>query len=148
MTLNQSENSKLIWMIAGGLTALILLLLTYLWIGSNTEENASATPTATVPTQKKEKVAPVTAASPQAVEQSTASEPVASTLIDEKILKDEIPKNASLAKEEVAKLDDIQKQLNEQEKNLASQHSDADQLIKLKEEQIKLLEQQLAAQNK
>lgn len=147
MTLNQSENSKLIWMIAGGLTALILLLLTYLWIGSNTEENASATPTATVPTQKKEKVAPVTA-SPQAVEQSTASEPVTSTLIDEKILKDEIPKNASLAKEEVAKLDDIQKQLNEQEKNLASQHSDADQLIKLKEEQIKLLEQQLAAQNK
>lgn len=144
MTLNQSENSKLIWMIAGGLTALILLLLTYLWIGSNTEENASATPKATVPTQK---VAPVTA-SPQAVEQSTASEPVASTLIDEKILKDEIPKNASLAKEEVAKLDDIQKQLNEQEKNLASQHSDADQLIKLKEEQIKLLEQQLAAQNK
>lgn len=147
MTLNQSENSKLIWMIAGGLTALILLLLTYLWIGSNTEENASATPTVTVPTQKKGKVAPVTA-SPQAVEQSTASEPVASTLIDEKILKDEIPKNASLAKEEVAKLDDIQKQLNEQEKNLASQHSDADQLIKLKEEQIKLLEQQLAAQNK
>ena len=147
MTLNQSENSKLIWMIAGGLTALILLWLTYLWIGSNTEENASATPTATVPTQKKGKVAPVTA-SPQAVEQSTASEPVASTLIDEKILKDEIPKNASLAKEEVAKLDDIQKQLNEQEKNLASQHSDADQLIKLKEEQIKLLEQQLAAQNK
>lgn len=147
MTLNQSENSKLIWMIAGGLTALILLLLTYLWIGSNTEENASATPTATVPTQKKEIAASVTA-SPQAVEQSTASEPVASTLIDEKILKDEIPKNASLAKEEVAKLDDIQKQLNEQEKNLASQHSDADQLIKLKEEQIKLLEQQLAAQNK
>lgn len=147
MTLNQSENSKLIWMIAGGLTALILLLLTYLWIGSNTEENASATPTATVPTQKKEKVAPVTAP-PQTVEQSTASELVASTLIDEKILKDEIPKIASLAKEEVAKLDDIQKQLNEQEKNLASQHSDADQLIKLKEEQIKLLEQQLAAQNK
>ena len=56
------------------------------------------------------------------------------------------PENASLAKEEVAKLDDIQSQLKEQEKSLQAQHKDADELVKLKEEQIKLLEAQLAAQ--
>ena len=55
-----------------------------------------------------------------------------------------MPENASLAKEEVAKLDDIQVQLNEQKATLDAQHSDADQLIQLKEEQIKLLEAQLA----
>ena len=63
-----------------------------------------------------------------------------------KMVKDEVPQNESLAKEEVARLDDIQKQLDEQAKILKSQHADADQLIKLKEEQIKLLEQQLSTQ--
>ena len=68
-------------------------------------------------------------------------------LVKESILKDKIPENTSLAKEEVAKLEDIQKQLDDQQQNLKSQHADADQLIKLKEEQIKLLQQQIAAQN-
>ena len=44
----------------------------------------------------------------------------------------------------MAKLDDIQSQLNEQEAMLKAQHADADELITLKEEQIKLLEAQLA----
>ena len=69
-------------------------------------------------------------------------------MVNESILKDSVPENSSLAKEEVAKLDDIQKQLDEQQQNLKSQHADADQLLKLKEEQVKLLEQQLAAQAK
>ena len=55
-----------------------------------------------------------------------------------------MPENAALAKEEIAKLEDIQSQLTEQEKTLKAQHTDADQLIKLKEEQIKLLEAQLS----
>ncbi len=53
-------------------------------------------------------------------------------------------RNAALAKEEVAKLDDIQNQLNDQRALLKQQHNDADELIKLKEEQIKILEAQLA----
>ena len=81
------------------------------------------------------------------VEQSAASETANVELVKESILKDKIPENTSLAKEEVAKLEDIQKQLDDQQQNLKSQHADADQLIKLKEEQIKLLQQQIAAQN-
>ena len=44
----------------------------------------------------------------------------------------------------MAKLDDIQNQLNDQRALLKQQHNDADELIKLKEEQIKILEAQLA----
>ena len=85
----------------------------------------------------------------QPLEETVASTPAIESnqaLVNESILKDEVPQNESLAKEEVARLDDIQKQLDEQAKILKSQHADADQLIKLKEEQIKLLEQQLSAQ--
>ena len=65
-------------------------------------------------------------------------------LVDEKILKTAVPENESLAKEEVAKLEDIQMQLKDQEAILKAQHADADDLVALKEEQIKLLEAQLA----
>ena len=68
-------------------------------------------------------------------------------MVDEKILKAPVPENESLLKEEVAKLDDIQSQLNEQESMLKTQHTDADDLIALKEEQIKLLEAQLKKSN-
>ena len=54
-----------------------------------------------------------------------------------------VEKSKLYTKEEAAKLDDIQSQLKEQEDLLKAQHSDADQLIQLKEEQIKLLEAQL-----
>ena len=69
-------------------------------------------------------------------------------LVEENITELPVPENASLAKEEIAKLDDIQSQLNDQETTLKQQHNDADELIKLKEEQIKLLEAQLAQQAK
>lgn len=65
-------------------------------------------------------------------------------MVDEALLQDAVPENPSLAKEELAKLDDIQAQLNDQKQALNQQHADADALIKLKEEQIKLLEAQLA----
>lgn len=63
-------------------------------------------------------------------------------LVNEDLLKERSPANAALAKEEIARLEDIQKQLQDQEANLKAQHQDADQLIKLKEEQILLLEKQ------
>ena len=129
MTLDYRENSKLIWMIAGGLIAIILLVIIYLWMNNTAEPKAQ----------------PVTAAPVvQPTAEPVASEPDTATLVDEKILKDEVSNNASTAKEEMAKLEDIQKQLDEQQNMLNTQHADADQLIKLKEDQIKLLEQQLA----
>lgn len=76
---------------------------------------------------------------------SESSEPVVQTqtansqqLVNEDVLKQPIPAQESLAKEEVSKLNDIHRQLQDQEATLKAQHADADQLIKLKEEQVKL----------
>ncbi|OTG84805.1 hypothetical protein [Acinetobacter sp. ANC 4648] len=144
MPLDHRENSKLIWMIAGGLIAIILLVIIYLWMSNTTEPKNQ-------PVQNKMATAQVQDSAPplaHSAEQTATSEPSTSTLDDEKILKDEVPKNATAAKEEMAKLEDIQKQLDEQAQTLQTQHTDADQLIKLKEEQIQLLEQQLAQTQK
>lgn len=72
---------------------------------------------------------------------SESSEPVVQTqtansqqLVNEDVLKQPIPAQESLAKEEVSKLNDIHRQLQDQEATLKVQHADADQLIKLKEE--------------
>ena len=135
MTRDYRENSKLIWIIAGGLIAIILLVIIYLWINNSTAPKVQ-------PALKQNITTPPLA---HPVEETAASISNAGTLVDEKILKDQVPKNASSAKEEIAKLEDIQQQLDEQQQMLNTQHADADQLIKLKEEQIKLLEQQLAA---
>jgi uncharacterized coiled-coil protein SlyX len=87
---------------------------------------------------------PAEASSAQAEIEEISAASAAEPLITEDILKAPIPQNASLAKEEEARLADLQLQLAEQEKTLQAQHADADQLIKLKEQQLKLLEQQLA----
>lgn len=150
MHIDQRNNPKLMWVIAAGLVIVILLIMVFFWL--NNSKNDAPTNVQLnnpVPTKKAEAIVPPIA---QAIEQTASSEPSQIKnhveLVNESILKDKVPENASLAKEEVAKLQDIQKQLNEQTQSLESQHADADQLIKLKEEQIKLLEQQLAAQNK
>ena len=134
MTLNYRENSKLIWIIAGGLIAIILLVIIYLWMNNTAEPTVQPVPKKTVT------AAPVV----PSAEETAVSEPATATLVDEKILKEEVSNNASTAKEEMAKLEDIQKQLDEQQNMLNTQHADADQLIKFKEDQIKLLEKQLA----
>ena len=142
MHIEQRNNSKLMWIIAGGLGAVIVLIAIFFWLNNTSESTQINEPlNQTTPAAKKVEAA----ATP--VEQSTASETANVELVKASILKDKIPENASLAKEEVAKLEDIQKQLDDQQQNLKSQHADADQLIKLKEEQIKLLQQQMAAQN-
>jgi hypothetical protein len=141
MTLDQRQNSKLLMGIIAGLIAVVAIFLGYQWM-------SSAQP-------KHELEQPVVRAAVKPAAQAPATETAASTatadaaeapiqLVDESLLKQDVPKNAALAKEEIAKLDDLQTQLNEQEKMLKAQHSDADDLIALKEEQIKLLEAQLA----
>jgi hypothetical protein len=123
----------------GGLVAIIALFLAYQWFFATSNEilpeheGASLTAPAKPAAKAEKPTKPLAQA-----EQKTIP------LVDEKILKQAVPENESLAKEEVAKLDDIQSQLNEQEAMLKAQHADADELITLKEEQIKLLEAQLA----
>ena len=139
MNLDQRNNSKLIWMITAGLVIILSLIAAFFWL-NNTNSTTE---------QTKQSVKPVTPPVAQPLDTTAASTPITEshqTLVNESILKDEVPQNESLAKEEFARLDDIQKQLDEQAKILKSQHADADQLIKLKEEQIKLLEQQLSTQ--
>ena len=146
MQIDQRNNPKLMWIIAGGLIAVILLIAIFFWLNNSTDSTpVNDQLNNPVVSKKAENVAPPVA---EPTQQTATSEPANVALVQESVLKDKVPENASLAKEEIAKLDDIQKQLDDQQQNLKSQHADADQLIKLKEEQIKLLEQQLATQNK
>lgn len=144
MSEDQRNSPKLLIGIIGGLCVLAALFFAYQWFTAPSEEmpiydeisssEASASSEANS-----------TEASAVAIEADEASVAISSTpLVTEDILKAPIPENASLAKEEEARLADIQQQLAEQEKTLNAQHADADELIKLKEEQLKMLEQQLA----
>lgn len=139
---DQRNSPKLLIGIIGGIIAVIAAFLAYQWMAGSSAEGqppqADSAPAA--------KAAPAQAKpAPAAPLQETAAAGTAK-LVEEDILQAPVPANASLAKEEAAKLEDIQVQLKEQETALKAQHQDADQLIKLKEEQIKLLEAQLAAQ--
>lgn len=144
MTLDQRQNSKLLVGIIAGLVVLVAIFLAYQWMSSpqpkhEVEHQVVRTPAKPV---VKEAAPVVDNSASTAVANTTTEAPI--QLVDEAILKQDVPKNASLAKEEIAKLDDIQTQLDEQEKTLKAQHADADDLIALKEEQVKLLEAQLA----
>lgn len=145
MHIDQRNNSKLLWIITGGLVVIaVLIALFFAFSGSSNDQQTNTQVKPAAPEQ------PLVATPPaaQPIEQIATSQAANVELVKESILKDSVPENSSLAKEEVAKLDDIQKQLDEQQQSLKSQHADADQLLKLKEEQVKLLEQQLAAQAK
>ncbi|MFU9046235.1 hypothetical protein ACNAUY_07550 [Acinetobacter tibetensis] len=144
MMLDQRQNSKLLVGIIAGLVVLVAIFLAYQWMSSpqpkhEVEHQVVRTPAKPV---VKEAAPVVDNSASTAVANTTTEAPI--QLVDEAILKQDVPKNASLAKEEIAKLDDIQTQLDEQEKTLKAQHADADDLIALKEEQVKLLEAQLA----
>ena len=88
---------------------------------------------------------PAVIAEQPAAESVTAADQDTIQLVNEDLLNAAVPQDQSLAKEEVAKLEDIQTQLNDQQQMLSTQHSQADELIRLKEEQIQLLEAQLKA---
>ena len=67
-------------------------------------------------------------------------------LVDKSLLEQQIPNDSALIKDELVQLQDIDAQLNEQKAILDQQHQDMDSLIKLKEEQLTQLEQQVIAQ--
>jgi len=141
MSVEQRNNPKLLMGIMGALVTVVALVLLYQWLNASSGEAERI---------HQEDIAAVPAAKPAAkTEEDTAAAKAPETieakaLVSNQLLDAPVPENASLAKEEVAKLDDIQVQLDEQKATLDAQHSDADQLIQLKEEQIKLLEAQLA----
>lgn len=136
MTEDQRHNPKLLWAITGSLIVVIIAVFIFQWMGSaDNDTDMQATPPVTDPAAKS---APPKATSLQDAEAAPKQ------LVTEDLLKAPVPENAALAKEEVAKLDDIRNQLNDQSSLLKQQHADADELIKLKEEQIKILEAQLA----
>ena len=132
----QHNNSKLLWGITAGLVAIIAIFALYQWIFASQESET--------PPHQAELIQPTVKAIPEV--QNVASKAAAENtvkLVEEDILTSPVPENSSLAKEEVAKLEDIQTQLHDQENILKAQHNDIDQLITLKEEQIKLIEAQL-----
>ena len=136
--LNQRNSPKLLVGIAGGLVLLIVLFLAYQWLFSSNPQPVKAPETA-VSTK------PAVIAEQPAAESVTATDPDTIQLVNEDLLNAAVPQDQSLAKEEVAKLEDIQTQLNDQQQMLSTQHSQADELIRLKEEQVQLLEAQLKA---
>ncbi|NNH02169.1 hypothetical protein [Acinetobacter sp. ANC 5414] len=140
MTLDQRNSPKLLLGITGGLVAIIVLFLAYQWFFATSNEVLPEHEGSSLNTPAK----PAASAEAKPTEPEVATDEKTIQLVDEKILKAAVPENESLAKEEVAKLEDIQAQLKDQEAMLKAQHADADDLVALKEEQIKLLEAQLA----
>ena len=140
MSTYQTQNSRLLWMIIGGISVVVVLFLAIQWFLSQKDQQSTTTATQPAATVKQQTAvtAEPTAAS------SEVTEPI--QLVEESIIKDPLPANDSLAKEEIAKLDDIHQQLKDQQQELKQQHDDVDALLKLKEEQVKLLEAQIAAQ--
>ena len=123
---------------------MIIVAAAFLYLQSKNEPTAvKQTPPAIQKKPAEQVVVPVQveeAASQPTVEDTKA-------LVNESILKDEVPTNPSLAKEEISKLEDIQDQLLTQQTMLVEQEKNAEELIKLKEEQIQILEEQLIASN-
>lgn len=144
MSVDQANQSNLIWKISGALSAMIIVAAAFLYLQSKNEPTAvKQTPPAIQKKPAEQVVVPVQveeAASQLTVEDTKA-------LVNESILKDEVPTNPSLAKEEISKLEDIQDQLLTQQTMLIEQEKNAEELIKLKEEQIQILEEQLIASN-
>ncbi|WP_347455516.1 hypothetical protein [Acinetobacter thermotolerans] len=144
MSVEPRESSKLLMGIIGGLIAVVALVVAYQWWNNAAPQetaehdmlHVTPPPSKTVESSNPAAVAAPTPEAVQAIEENA--------LVKEEILKAPVPENPALAKEEVSRLEDIQAQLYEQKSTLAAQHKDADELIKLKEEQIKLLEAQLA----
>lgn len=144
MSVDQANQSNLIWKISGALSAMIIVAAAFMYLQSKNEPTAvKQTPPAIQKKPAEQVVVPVQveeAASQLTVEDTKA-------LVNESILKDEVPTNPSLAKEEISKLEDIQDQLLTQQTMLVEQEKNAEELIKLKEEQIQILEEQLIASN-
>lgn len=148
MTQNKRNQSYLIWWILGVLSIFTLGITAYFYWTEPAQQNEQAQQSHAPKTMQKNlthEQATIRASNVTTQGMDASSN---TALVDEKIIEQAIPQNESLAKDELAKLKDIQTQLDQQTMSLNTQHQDADQLIKLKQEQIKLLEAQLAQSQK
>jgi len=135
----QKNNSNLLWFIAGVITAIIVMIALYFWLLQDQSPAVSQPVEIKQSTSKPMNAVPSDQSEPQQAKQGPS-------LVDDQLLNEPVHPAPALAKEEIAKLDDIQNQLKQQQALLQEQHASADKLIQLKEEQIKLLEAQLAQQ--
>ena len=139
----QRHSSSLLWWIVAVLTVILIAVSGFLFFTQHSAPQSSHPQD--MPTGN--------ALAPVAFQQAASQPPPESSqfkatpnrvLVEEDLLNQAIPKNLSLAQEEIATQLDIQQQLLEQEKALQQQNLTADELIRLKQQQIDLLEQQLA----
>lgn len=135
----QKNNSNLLWFIAGVITAIIVMIALYFWLLQDQSPAVSQPVEVKQSTSKPINAVPSDQSEPQQAKQGPP-------LVDDQLLNEPVHPAPALAKEEIAKLDDIQDQLQQQQALLQEQHASADKLIQLKEEQLKLLEAQLAQQ--
>lgn len=136
MPVIQRQKTTLLWGIVATLSAIITAALGYIYYSK--QAAAHLTPSNILHPQNQ-------LHSDQAHQQESSS--TATTLLSQDLLQTSLPSTTALAKDELSRLDDVQQRLNQQENILKAQLKDADQLIKLKQEQIHLLEQQLIAQH-
>lgn len=143
----QRHSTSLLWWIVAALTVITIAVSAYVFL---THDSNSA-PFAANLTVTEPDIAPKldTQASSEPVIIETHFQPTPNkVLVEEQLLTEALPSNSTLAQEEIAKQHDLQQQLIAQEKLLQQQNLTADELIRLKQQQIKLLEQQLAALEK
>ncbi|WP_312970718.1 hypothetical protein [Acinetobacter gerneri] len=148
MTQSKPNQSYLIWWILGVLSIFTLGITAYFYWTEPAQQNEQAQQSRAQKTTQKNLTHEQATIGASNVTTQGMDASSNTALVDEKIIEQTIPQNESLAKDELAKLKDIQTQLDQQTMSLNAQHQDADQLIKLKQEQIKLLEAQLAQSQK
>ncbi|WP_286731922.1 hypothetical protein, partial [Acinetobacter sp. UBA1297] len=125
----QKNNSNLLWFIAGVITAIIVMIALYFWLLQDQSPAVSQPVEVKQSTSKPMNAVPSDQSEPQQAKQGPS-------LVDDQLLNEPVHPAPALAKEEIAKLDDIQNQLKQQQALLQEQHASADKLIQLKEEQI------------
>jgi len=140
MSVEQRHSSKLLVGIIGALVTVVILVFAYQWFSASSSQEIPEQETVTV-TPAREPIK--TEATAQVAPIETEAN-LANRLVQDDLIKAPVPENPALAKVEISRLEDIQSQLDEQKIMLDAQHKDADELIRLKEEQIRLLEAQLA----
>ncbi|MFB2537970.1 MULTISPECIES: hypothetical protein [unclassified Acinetobacter] len=143
--LEKLKGNNMILLITGVITVIFAVALgVYYYLAQAETTEPAPQETVSAPAV----VAPVSepASSPASETVASAPEEPFDGLVDASIVSQPIPSDPALVKDEMKQLEDIQQQLNDQEKLLKQQHSDADKLIKLKEQQIADLEKQLQKQ--
>lgn len=138
MMIDTLKNNRLILAILGGI--LLVIIIGALIVSISTQPPSVKIPagaTVSAPVQSETTVTDI-----QPSTENLQTEDFAE-LINESLIEQPIPEDQALIKDELIQLTDIDTQLNEQKTLLDQQHVDADELIKLKEQQIAQLEKQL-----